>query len=94
MENPIDVKARIRNYVANAVAEEVGDEDDIFVLGVVNSLFAMQLVQFVEKEFSIAVEREDLNIQNFCSIVAMTNFVLKKLGNASGLELGNGHSTN
>jgi len=90
----MNVKTRIRQYFSKAVAEDIGDEDDIFALGVVNSLFAMQLVQFVENEFSITAEREDLNIDNFCSIAAMTNFVLKKLGTVADPELGDGHPTN
>jgi acyl carrier protein len=89
----MDVRTRIRDYFSKAIAEEIGDEDDIFKLGVVNSLFAMQLVLFVENEFSITAEREDLDINNFCSIAALTHFVLNKLGRAADLELGHGHPT-
>ncbi|MEY2502861.1 MAG: hypothetical protein QOI07_3195 [Verrucomicrobiota bacterium] len=78
----MDVKTRVRHYFTKAVGEDIADEDDIFALGVVNSLFAMQLVNFVEKEFSITAERADLVINNFCSITAMTNFVLEKLRHA------------
>jgi len=46
----------------------VGDKEDIFERGLVNSLFAMQLVMFVEREFAIVVERQDLDIRHFCSI--------------------------
>jgi methoxymalonate biosynthesis acyl carrier protein len=89
----MNVKTRIRHYFRKVVAEDIGDEDDIFEMGIVNSLFAMQLVQFVENEFSITAERKDLDINNFCSIAAMTNFVLKKLGSAADPELGNGRPT-
>lgn len=88
----MNVKTRIRHYVTKALEESIRDEDDIFELGVVNSLFAMQLVRFIETEFSITVEREDLDIQNFCSIAAMAEFVLKKLGSA-GSGGGHGHPT-
>ena len=88
----MNVKARIRHYVTKALADNIRDEDDIFELGVVNSLFAMQLVCFIEREFSITAERDDLDIQNFCSIAAMAEFVLKKLGSA-GPGGGHGHPT-
>ena len=78
----MDVRARIRHYFNKTIAEQIGDEDDIFELGVVDSLYAIQLVQFVENEFSITAEREDLDINNFRSIAALTNFVLNKLGRA------------
>lgn len=55
-------------------------EEDIFALGFVNSLLAMQLVAFVEKEFGIRVEDEDLDLDNFRSIQAISNLVARKSG--------------
>jgi acyl carrier protein len=52
---------------------------NIFVEGLVDSLFAVQLVMFVEREFAITVESDDLEIDNFCSIVAIDRFVGRKL---------------
>ena len=76
----MNVRARIKDHFAKVVAETIGDEDDVFELGLVDSLFAIQLVTFVEKEFSIVAEREDLDIRNFCSIAALVAFVETKLG--------------
>lgn len=53
-------------------------EEDIFALGFVNSLLAMQLVAFVEKEFGIKVEDDDLDLDNFRSIQAISNLVARK----------------
>jgi len=55
-------------------------EEDIFALGFVNSLLAMQLVAFVEKEFGIQVEDEDLDLDNFRSIHAISRLVERKSG--------------
>jgi len=76
----MDVRARIRRFFDEAITERVRDEDDVFSLGAVNSLFALQLVTFVETEFSITAEREDLDIDNFSSVDALTTFVVGKLG--------------
>lgn len=59
---------------------EVEREVDLFATGMVNSLFAMQLVLFVEKEFGFAVDNEDLDYDNFRSINAIADFAAKKLG--------------
>jgi acyl carrier protein len=83
----MDVRTRIRQYFSGAIAEEISDDDDIFELGATNSLFAIQLVTFVESEFSITAEREDLNIANFSSISALTNFVLRKLDRLGDLQI-------
>ena len=56
---------------------EFADEDDVFALGFESSLFAMQLVRFVEKEFDIVVADEDLQIDNFRSVNAVVNLVVK-----------------
>jgi acyl carrier protein len=54
------------------------DSDDIFALGFGNSLFAMQLVAFVEGEFGIEIESEDLEMDNFRSIHAISDLVTRK----------------
>jgi acyl carrier protein len=86
----MDVSQRIRSYFAKAIRTAVEDEDDIFELGLVDSLFAMQLVLFVEEEFSISAEREDLDIRNFCSIAALVAFVEAKRGLAAAAQPGHG----
>jgi acyl carrier protein len=67
-----DMKNRIRTFVLNYVKDdELEDHENMFELGYVNSLFAMQLVSFVEKEFGITVPRQDLKLSNFQSIDAI-----------------------
>ena len=58
---------------------DLQDDDDIFSLGFVNSLFAMQLVLFVEKEFQVKVQDDDLLIDNFRSVNAVVDLVKRKL---------------
>ena len=58
--------------------------EDIFSLGFVNSLLAMQLVAFVEKEFDLTVEDEDLDLDNFRSIDAISALIARKRGAPAG----------
>ena len=67
----------VSQYLNNA---DVAQDVDLFATGMVNSLFAMQLVLFVEKEFGVAVDNEDLDYDNFKSIDAIGGFVSRKLG--------------
>lgn len=55
------------------------DSDNIFDLGFVNSLFAMKLLTFVEQEFNIVIDNEDMEISNFNSMNNIQKFVEKKL---------------
>ena len=74
-----EVKNRTREFLARFFQNlELDDDQDIFALGFVNSLFAMQLVLFVEKEFAMSIENDDLDIDNFRSLNAIANMVEQK----------------
>jgi methoxymalonate biosynthesis acyl carrier protein len=80
-----EIKLKIRAFLSKYLrSHEPGDDEDIFALGLVNSLFAMQLVSFVEKEFGITVEQEDLEIENFSTINAIAALVERKAGAGAG----------
>lgn len=48
---------------------------DLFACGGVSSLFAMQLVMFLEKNFGIAIGGDELKLDNFRTVTAMTELV-------------------
>ena len=74
-----DDQVKIREFLSRFFrSREIGIDDDIFALGFVNSLLAMQLVAFVEKEFGVRVEDDDLDLDNFRSIGAISRLVEKK----------------
>jgi methoxymalonate biosynthesis acyl carrier protein len=77
-ENP-GVKDAIRTFIHSSVAiPKLADDDDLFAGGIVNSLFAIQLVTFIEKKFGLELQTEDLEMRNFRSLNAATEFVLSK----------------
>ena len=65
-------RQRFQNY-------EFGEDEDIFGTGLVNSLAAMQLVLFVEKEFGIEIGDDDLSLDNFRTIRAMEQLISSKI---------------
>ena len=56
----------------------LADDDNLFESGIVNSLFAVQLMTFIEKTFAIEVGIDDLDIENFKSLNAAAAFVVTK----------------
>jgi methoxymalonate biosynthesis acyl carrier protein len=69
----------VRNFLVSHIrVEHLPDDENFLEKGYVNSLFAMQLVLYIENEFLIKVESEDMEIANFSSIRAITNFVASK----------------
>ena len=70
----------LRQFMARSFeGRAIADHDDIFALGFANSLFAMQLVAFVEREFGVEIGSEDLEMDNFRSIQAISALVGRKL---------------
>ena len=74
-----DVKNTIKEYInSNANVTDIEDVCVIFEEGIVSSLFAVQLMIFLEKTFSIKIRMDDLNLENFKSISEIANFVTEK----------------
>jgi acyl carrier protein len=69
----------VRDYLRSALSIEVDDGEDIFLAGFVNSLFAVQLVMFVEQDLGVSVEDDEMEIDNFRSVNAITDFASRKL---------------
>ena len=79
------VRATIREFITSAVSlPNLDDEADLFESGIVNSLFAVQLMTFVEKTFAIEVGMDDLDMENFKSVQATAAFVMRKDGRRGG----------
>ena len=75
----METKTKIANYLGRFFpGHSLREDEDIFSLGFVNSMFAMQLVTFVEQTFGITIENEDLELDNFRTIVALANLVTRK----------------
>jgi acyl carrier protein len=84
-----ETQSKVKEFLSRFFKNhELQPDEDIFALGFVNSLLAMQLVAFVEKEFAIRVEDEDLDLDNFRSISAISRLVAKKSGAAAGQAAG------
>ena len=80
----MELVEKIRSFIESHLTvfdENVSfsNEDNIFELGFVDSLFAMQLVGFVEEEFKIKVMDQDLDIFNFSSVNRIVSFIKTKM---------------
>lgn len=81
MNPTTDIAPRVRVFLGRFFrTDSLRDDQDIFATGLVNSLLAIQLVAFVEKEFSISLGDDDLKLENFNSVDHITAFVVHKLG--------------
>ena len=76
-----EIKETVRGFIlSSGGVPDFEDDENLFESGIVNSLFAVQLMTFIESTFALQVEPDDLDIQNFKSLNAMTAFVRGKSG--------------
>jgi acyl carrier protein len=76
----MELKEKIRKFIENNLVvfedeAEFEDGDNIFEMGFVNSLFAMKLVNFIEQDFGIEVDNDDLEISNFSSVDRIVEYI-------------------
>jgi acyl carrier protein len=75
----------IRSYIIEnfLFGDDSGFENDASFLeeGILDSTAALELVGFIEKEFSITVDDEEVIPENLDSIDNVVKFLKKKMGN-------------
>jgi methoxymalonate biosynthesis acyl carrier protein len=78
-------RAMIRQFVSGHANDvPIDDDEDLFANGHVNSLFAVQLVMWVERTFDVAVETADLDFANFQAVSSIAAFVDDKRAECDG----------
>ncbi|MGV2831533.1 acyl carrier protein [Myxosarcina sp. GI1(2024)] len=74
-----ETQARVKTFLSKKIRNyDLQLDEDIFALSFVNSMFAMQLVLFIEQEFQISIENEDLELENFRTIDSISNLIKRK----------------
>jgi acyl carrier protein len=78
-----DAVLRIRQFVLHkfplAKRRNVTNHDNLLESGVIDSLGVLELVTFMQQEFSVTVDDEDLTPENFQTIEFMARFVARSL---------------
>ncbi len=73
---PDNVQEQVLGFIRGRYpAVEISESEDIFQLGFVNSLFAMELVMFIEKQFAVTIPNDELQIDNFRTAKSMAALV-------------------
>jgi len=77
----ITSKEKIKNYIvqsSHADAEKIKDDSLIFKEGFFDSMVFIMLITFLEEEFGIKTIDADLIEENFESINAISDFIVRK----------------
>lgn len=82
MKNDEQIKEEVRNYLKEASlssSDSIKDDTLIFDTGILDSMGLLFLIEFLNEQYSITVEDEELLPNNFESVNNITAFVKNKL---------------
>ncbi|MGK5629812.1 acyl carrier protein [Streptomyces sp. URMC 123] len=78
-----DVAAELLEFLAARTKTTWERDQDLFAVGGMSSLFAMQLVVHLEKTYGLTISGADLMLDNFRTVDAMVRLV-RRLGPGAG----------
>jgi acyl carrier protein len=83
-----DIESRVRGFIAeNLLFSNKGyphsDETSFLETGVVDSMGIMELVMFIEENFSINIEDHEVIPDNFDSVSKVGSYIRQKMASAS-----------
>ncbi|MCS7476763.1 acyl carrier protein [Umezawaea endophytica] len=64
----MNIALGLQDFLVTRTKRSWEPEEDLFASGVVSSLFALELVVYLEKAYGVEVEGENLSIDNFRTI--------------------------
>ena len=78
------IELSIRSFIANRLLyskDELAYPDDASLLheGIIDSLGVVELVEFLQMQFTIKIEQQEVRPDNFDSIERMAAFVRRKI---------------
>jgi acyl carrier protein len=84
-----DVAAQLREFIVTAFlfgdrSQMPDDDDSLLETGVLDSTGVLELIEFLEDQFSIVVADTETVPQNLGSIARLTRYVQSKLDTAVG----------
>lgn len=80
--DPSVIREKVRSYIKQSVHvdnDKIKDSSLIFKEGFLDSMGFIVLITFLEEEFKIKTKDSDLIEENFESVNAISDFVVKKL---------------
>ena len=73
------MRERVARYIAADLLNQsdlvIGEDEDLLVTGLLDSLSVMSLIHFIEQDLGLDVPAEDVTIENFASLRAIDGYL-------------------
>ncbi len=74
------IAARVAEILHQGLEVQVGEDTDVLVTGLLDSLTFVEILVRLEEAFEVEVDVEHLDIEDFRSVGAITSFLEKRFG--------------
>lgn len=68
----------LENFLFTSDPSALASEDSFLDLGIIDSTGILEVITFLEKEFGVAVEDEEMVPENLDTVASLTAFVQRK----------------
>jgi len=75
MNTNVIVKEYIREELMNGSDANLDESENLLAAGIIDSLGILRLVSFVEERFGVEIPDEDVTIENFQSVKAISDYL-------------------
>jgi acyl carrier protein len=82
MENIIQTREKVRQFIQETSyvdKDQISNDSLIFVQGIMDSMGFISIIDFIEENFSVTANDNELIESNFESINAISDFIIRKL---------------
>lgn len=78
-----EIESKLKEYITNNFFNDNPDslspDTQLLTSGIIDSISALELVDFIEENFNIQFEAHEVDQENLNSISTLSDFVLKKI---------------
>jgi acyl carrier protein len=80
---PGEVTSRVRGYITENFLYmrpnfTIGDDDSLLGNGIIDSMGVIEVITFIQQEFEITIDDEDITEENLGTLAAIARYVLGK----------------
>lgn len=82
------IQEKLLSYIKQNFAideEEIFLEESLIDQGIIDSVGLLEIISFIEEEFSFKVDQEQMVRENFGSVIRIVNFISHEINNQNTL---------
>lgn len=71
-----EIKQKVIEFLTRSLRnKELGEDENIMELGLVHSLFMIQLIMFIEKNFQVEIDDDDLDMEQIGTVRQIVSLI-------------------